>query len=146
MDASRPFPFFREDTSMNRFAVAALVVGMGVVVAWSGVRAGDDEPKKSDKQLTLKDGKVAVKDKLTDDDPKIKIIQDSPSKSYGIKMKSGAKYTIDLESDDFDSVLILEDAKGKKVAANDDIEPGNLNSRIIYSPTADGAFRIVATC
>jgi hypothetical protein len=43
-------------------------------------------------------------------------------------------------------VLILEDAKGKKVAANDDVEPGNLNSRIVYTPTVDGAYRIVATC
>jgi serine/threonine protein kinase/Tfp pilus assembly protein PilF len=61
------------------------------------------------------------------------------------KMVAGRTYVIDLESDAFDAFLRLEDAAGKLLAENDDISPDNQNSRLFFTPKADGSYRIVAT-
>ena len=49
-----------------------------------------------------------VEGKLTDDDPKDKVLTDCPSKAHDFKMKSGMIYVIELKSTDFDAVLRLE--------------------------------------
>ena len=67
------------------------------------------------------------------------------SRVHELKMLKGKTYVLDLESPDFNTFLILEDAAGKKLAENDDIGPDNLNSRINFTPTEDGVNRIVAT-
>ena len=41
--------------------------------------------------------------------------------------------------------VILQDAKGKKLAENDDIAPNNLNSRLLFTPEKDGVYRLVVT-
>ena len=64
---------------------------------------------------------------------------------YPIKITAGKTYVIDMESPQFDTLLRLEDDKGKVVAENDDISPTNLNSRIFFSPRIDGSYHIVAT-
>jgi hypothetical protein len=64
---------------------------------------------------------------------------------YPIMMVAGRTYVIDLESSTFDTLLRLEDEKGKVVAENDDISPVSLNSRILFIAPADGAYRVVAT-
>jgi serine/threonine protein kinase/tetratricopeptide (TPR) repeat protein len=61
------------------------------------------------------------------------------------KMVAGRTYVIDLESDAFDAFLRLEDPAGKLLAENDDISPDNQNSRLVFTPKADGSYRIVAT-
>ncbi|MFM9969590.1 MAG: tetratricopeptide repeat protein [Burkholderiales bacterium] len=66
-------------------------------------------------------------------------------RSHPIKMFAGKTYTIDMESPQFDTFLRLEDDKGRVVAANDDISRTNLNSRIVFTASKDGAYRIVAT-
>ncbi|QQE65132.1 hypothetical protein GFS31_18170 [Leptolyngbya sp. BL0902] len=43
---------------------------------------------------------------------------------------AGQSVSITLDSDDFDPVLILINAKGESIASNDDISPTNTNSRI----------------
>jgi hypothetical protein len=69
-------------------------------------------------------------------------------KPFLIKLKAGETYVIDHvrpgEDFKFDPYLYLEDAN-KKVVAQDDDSGGNLNARIIYTPEADGEFRIIAT-
>jgi hypothetical protein len=63
---------------------------------------------------------------------------------HEFKMHAGKTYTLDLMSEDFDSYLRIEnDEKGK--LAEDDDGAGNMNSRIVYTPTANGAIRIVVT-
>ena len=64
---------------------------------------------------------------------------------YEVKLFAGKTYIVDLESKQFDAYLRLEDAKGKVLAENDDISPTNQNSRIVFSASKDGAYRIVAT-
>jgi hypothetical protein len=88
-----------------------------------------------------------VTDKWTDKDPKYGK-HDAQFKAYPIKMKAGETYIIDLvrTGNDFkvDPYLFLED-KNKEIVAEDDDSGGNLNARIVYTPKADGEFRIIAT-
>ncbi len=121
---------------MVRFftVVLAALVPLCLVMAQApGGKQGDKEFK--------------VEGKLTKDDPKDKLLKNSPSKEYDYKMKSSTIYVIDLKSKDFDAVLRLENPQGKQVAVNDDA-PGEktLNSRIVYKAPADGTYKIFATC
>jgi serine/threonine protein kinase/Flp pilus assembly protein TadD len=62
-----------------------------------------------------------------------------------LKLETGKTYVFDMHSADFDAYLKLEDDKGKVLAENDDVFPGNLDARIVFTPVEDGTFRIVAT-
>jgi tetratricopeptide (TPR) repeat protein/tRNA A-37 threonylcarbamoyl transferase component Bud32 len=65
---------------------------------------------------------------------------------HEVLMQAGKTYVFDLESTAFDTFLRLEDAKGQKMAENNDIESGVCqNSRIVFPATTDGAYRLVAT-
>jgi hypothetical protein len=65
---------------------------------------------------------------------------------HAVALQAGRLYVFDLESTDFDAFLRLEDAQGKKLAENDDIEEGvNQNSRIVFTPETSGTYRLVAT-
>jgi len=65
-------------------------------------------------------------------------------KSYPTQMTAGKTYEIDLSSEFFHTRLRLEDDKGKVVAANDGISKDDSNSRLVFTPPADGSYRIVA--
>jgi len=110
----------------------------------TGARADDD--KKKPDETKQKDGTLKVEDELTRDDPKDKLIKQSPAKTYDYDMKKGAIYVIDLKSEAFDSYLRLENPSGKQVAANDDATPDTLNARIVYKAPAAGTYKIFATC
>jgi tetratricopeptide (TPR) repeat protein len=65
---------------------------------------------------------------------------------HAVKLKSGTLYGIDMQSKAFDTLVRLEDAKGKKLAENDDIVPEiNTDSRLIFTPESDGVYRVVAS-
>jgi eukaryotic-like serine/threonine-protein kinase len=68
-----------------------------------------------------------------------------PERVHEVKMSAGQIYLIDLGSDEFDTYLRLHDSQGKLLAENDDIAPDNLNSRLIFTASADGTYRVVAT-
>jgi hypothetical protein len=68
----------------------------------------------------------------------------SEPKTYEFKMEKGGVYTVDLESDDFDALLRIQDADGKKLAEDDD-GAGFLNSRIVFRPQEDGTFKLLVT-
>jgi serine/threonine protein kinase/Flp pilus assembly protein TadD len=71
---------------------------------------------------------------------------EGPSQVHAWNLVAGRAYVIDLESTAFDAFLKLQDAQGKIVAENDDIEPGvNLNARLVFTAPADGVYRLVAT-
>jgi S1-C subfamily serine protease len=81
---------------------------------------------------------------LTQADPSDKVRSGCRHKVHTFKMTPGFAYTIDLESEDFDSFLRLEDAAGKQLAEDDD-GAGKLNSRIVFRPTTEETFRLVVT-
>jgi serine/threonine protein kinase/Tfp pilus assembly protein PilF len=59
---------------------------------------------------------------------------------------AGRTYVIELESSAFDAFLKLQDASGKLLDENDDIEPGVIqNARMIFTPPSDSGYRIIAT-
>ena len=68
---------------------------------------------------------------------------------HPLKMIAGKSYVIEMSSTDWkalDPLLRLLDQDGKVVAENDDISyPANMDSRIMFTPSASGAYRIVAT-
>jgi hypothetical protein len=56
-----------------------------------------------------------------------------------VTLHTGRLYVCDLESTATGAFLRLEDAQGKKLAENDDIEEGvNLNSRIVFTAPTSG--------
>ncbi len=88
---------------------------------------------------------LAASGKFTDKDMKYPD-RNSYYKSYPIKLKAGRTYLIDLvhpEGSTVDPYLYLKD--GEQVVASDDDSGGNLNARIVYTPTKDGEFTIIAT-
>jgi murein DD-endopeptidase MepM/ murein hydrolase activator NlpD len=70
--------------------------------------------------------------------------QKSVCKVYLVRMAAGRTYTIDLTSKEFDAYLRLEDA-GHKQLADDDDSGGFPNARLVFRPTIDGVYRVVAT-
>jgi serine protease Do len=64
---------------------------------------------------------------------------------YSFSATAGQSITINLTSSDFNPLLMLFAVKGgsvseKPVAENDDIGPGNFNSRIVFTIPADGTY------
>jgi hypothetical protein len=57
---------------------------------------------------------------------------------------AGQTVTITLESTAFDTYLILLGPNGDRIAENDDIGSGNLNSQIVVTLPTTGVYRIVA--
>lgn len=82
--------------------------------------------------------------KLTEDDPKDKVVKRSAHKVFDIKLEAGKTYRIEMNSREIDSLLRLENAEGKQVALDDD-GGGFPNARIIYEAEKDGVYRIIAT-
>ena len=54
-------------------------------------------------------------------------------------------YVIDMRSKRFDTYLRLENAEGRPLAKNDDISRQNQNSRIVFTPSTNGVYRLTAT-
>jgi serine protease Do len=106
----------------------------GVTVAKVQELKLGDEPQTVPSELNASDDKCTVPPTI-----------DRPQKLYSIKMKAGQRYVIDLESKDFDSYLHVLDSTKKRLASDDD-SGGDLNSRISFTPPADGTYYIVATC
>lgn len=57
--------------------------------------------------------------------------------------QAGQTVTISLTSNDFDTFLILMDANGDGLDANDDFSEGNTNSQIVITLPQTGTYRIV---
>ncbi|MGF1583402.1 MAG: tetratricopeptide repeat protein [Gemmataceae bacterium] len=66
--------------------------------------------------------------------------------SLPVQMKAGNTYIIDMESQQFDTMLGVTHSEGQMLAQNDDIVPNeNLNSRIVFTPKESGPYEILAT-
>jgi hypothetical protein len=100
-------------------------------------------------EVVLMGGAATLSSKLLVNDPRDTVKNESPARSFPIKMSAGKTYVIDMIGKgktgvDFDPYLRLEDSAGKEVAANDD-GGGNFNARITYACTKSGSFTIIAT-
>ncbi len=62
-----------------------------------------------------------------------------------MKLEAGKAYVFEMKSTELDSYLKLHDAAGTLRAENDDIAPGNLDARIVFTPSKNGVYRITAT-
>ena len=135
-------------STVRLFLFGSLGVFLALVGSVRGQDKADQKPDKAKEPKPLAVGKdgLKVEAQLTNDDAKVKFGKDSPSKRYPVKMTAGKKYVIEMASADFDSVLLLEDMQGKRVAENDDAPGENtLNSRIVFVAFRDEAVTVVAT-
>jgi hypothetical protein len=80
--------------------------------------------------------------KLADANDKVR--QNCRAHVHKIKLQAGKTYVIDMVSAQVDCYLRLEDGKATQLAENDDGGEGT-NSRIEFTPSADGEFRVVTT-
>jgi hypothetical protein len=108
--------------------------------------APDDKSKApGDKKST--DGKIVLQEKgpWTKQDP-VHPSTRSPYKTYKITFKAGKVYTIDLVKNEKgqDPYLFLTDSAGKELAKDDD-GGGFPNARIIFTPSQEGEYQILAT-
>jgi len=63
---------------------------------------------------------------------------------YTFKAAEGYTITVNMTSDAFDSYLHLRGPDGSDLQQNDDVEPGNLNSRITFTAPSTGEYTILA--
>ncbi len=84
---------------------------------------------------------------LTGGDPldSFAVTQRSFHKVHLVPLEAGKPYLIDLEGT-FDTFLRIEDADQKMLLFNDDLSPPlNLNSRLVFTPSKKGTYRLIAT-
>src|SRR3990172_12348870 len=62
--------------------------------------------------------------------------------TYVFAGKAGDSVIISLSSDDFDALLVVQDANGLEVGRDDD-GGGGLNSLLTFSPAQDGTYSII---
>lgn len=117
----------------------ALLIAGGVLQA-KPAKDGTDEAKKTDQSAAFKPIEISGELAGTDaNDPKL----NQPAKKFTVKLHKDKTYIIDLVSKDFDAFLRLLDKNGKELAEDDD-GGGDLNARVIYSPTESADHEIVA--
>ena len=66
---------------------------------------------------------------------------DLPAKTFLLKLAAGRRYRISQESDEFDSVLVVHDEKGRQVAWDDD-SGGGLNASLDLETLVERTFKV----
>ncbi|MCY7320351.1 MAG: PPC domain-containing protein [Phormidesmis sp. CAN_BIN36] len=79
-----------------------------------------------------------VSDRLSDND--IPTGQGNFARDYSIQLQSGDQVSLDLSSDNFDTIVTLLTAKGETVAENDDGPDGTTNSLLFTRITKPGNY------
>jgi hypothetical protein len=87
-------------------------------------------------------GGLTVPGVLRSSDP-IDPVMLSQHQSFNLILKKGKHYTVDIKSDDFDPCLRLDNMAGQTVK-NEDMG-GIGHSTLVFSPSQDGIYRLVAT-
>ncbi|MCZ6795388.1 MAG: hypothetical protein O7J95_17425, partial [Planctomycetota bacterium] len=72
------------------------------------------------------------------------LVTGEPAQAWTIELTAGDEFVFELLSDDFDSVLYLDDGSPLGALMDDD-GAGNLDSRIVYTAATRGIVRLVAT-
>ncbi len=65
------------------------------------------------------------------------------AKRFEVRLQSGKTYRLTMDSNDFDSFLVLQDKTGKKMAADDD-SGGGWNALLSYTPSSDDTYMMIA--
>ncbi len=100
-----------------------------------------EQPKEAE-PILRKSLKLADADKIDKDRQGLKAKRHM--KVEEIEFTAGVTYIIEMKSDDVDPYLILEDANGSQLAA-DDNSGGFPNAKIVFRATETGSYRIIAT-
>jgi len=146
--------FVPKKTASYKVIATSFDAGLGKYTLTIDQKGGAGPAAKlNTKKLQLVKGSATLTGQLQDSDGPNpigiingQILKGHTCKMYSVEMKGGTRYTINLDSDEFDAVLILTDAGQKVLAFNDDAKPGEtLNSELTYSPTEDGTYTIIAT-
>ncbi len=99
-------------------------------------------PPNAPEEILRKTLSLADADKLDKDRPGLKAKRHM--KVEEVEFAAGATYIIEMQSNDIDPYLILEDAKGNRLA-EDDNSGGFPNAKIVFRAKENGAYRIIAT-
>ncbi|MBW4693026.1 MAG: PPC domain-containing protein [Lyngbya sp. HA4199-MV5] len=91
------------------------------------------------KPVPITSGK-AITDKLTDKD--LPTGQGGFARDYVLQLKEGDQLSIDLTSENFDSIVALIGSDGSTVAENDDGPDGSTNSLLFTRITKTGTYFI----
>ncbi|MBW4474467.1 MAG: PPC domain-containing protein [Stenomitos rutilans HA7619-LM2] len=91
------------------------------------------------KPVPITSGK-AITDKLTDKD--LPTGQGGFARDYVLQLKEGDQLSIDLTSENFDSIVALIGSDGSTVAENDDGPDGSTNSLLFTRITKTGIYFI----
>ena len=65
------------------------------------------------------------------------------AKRFEVRLQAGKTYRLTMDSNDLDSFLVLQDMMGKDKAF-DDNSGGNMNSLLLYTPSSDDTYKILA--
>jgi serine protease Do len=63
---------------------------------------------------------------------------------YSFEGRQGQSITVSMESEDFDTYVIVIDANDRVIAQNDDASPQNTNSVVTVTLPEDGTYRVIA--
>jgi hypothetical protein len=91
------------------------------------------------KPISITSGKV-ITDKLTDKD--LPTGQGGFARDYVLQLKEGNQLSIDLTSENFDTIVTLIGSDGSTVAENDDGPDGSTNSLLFTRITKAGTYFI----
>jgi hypothetical protein len=95
-----------------------------------------------DASLTLHDGVAQVRGEITREDRRDGARRGRTHKMYGIFLKAGATYEIEMVSQKLHCFLFLEDSIGNRLAQDDG---GRAEARFLFRCEHDGPYRVVAS-
>jgi tetratricopeptide (TPR) repeat protein len=74
-----------------------------------------------------------------------RLLAEEENKVHQVELKAGRTYLLDLESADFNTLLKLQDEKGKLMARSELVGEESTSSRLVFTPKTDGVYRLVVS-
>jgi hypothetical protein len=139
------------DGTYKIFAAAFKGVGKFTLTVRPLEGGGGTAQPVAGKVYTLDQGSLKIEGKVETTDKEVLVRPDPGApksypmraKEYPVKMAGGAKYRLEMASDEFDAFLVVQDAGGKQLAFDDD-GGGNLNAKLDFTAPADGTYKVFA--
>jgi hypothetical protein len=136
-----------KERAMRRSLAVTMLCGSGLGVL-ALVLAGTVLPAQAgdEKVHTVgKDG-LKIEGKVEANDPKVKIVVgpksgELPATLHLVKLSAGKAYRVTMDSDQIDSVLVVQNKDGKQLAWDDD-SGGMLNSLLTLNVLKDGTYKV----
>lgn len=118
--------------------LALLLVGLGGVAAYLLLNGGNDNLPNNGQLAVDK----PIEGQCTENN--LHPLTEKCQKNYFFTGSKGEKVTLEMNSEEIDSLLILMNTEGVELARNDDIAPNNFNAKIDLELPEDGRY-IVST-